>query len=261
LDTIKSTYKNVGIDLDKIPILLDSEEREGKSQHGFCFGIDPPEDIRILLNLDDGPMMANILMHEYGHGIYGYYGRHEEFILRGSPTSFMNEAVANFFGDFSNEAEWMKKYSKIPKGLLQEYQDIRKYRTIRDVRASIARMIFEREVYRKPGQNLTKLYWKLISKILGVPSHPELKTWAGIIHFTSHPVYLQNYFIADVISAQFRAFLKKQNKTIIGNPKTGKFFIESIIQHAATKHWDEILKSATGEKLNPKYFVEELLAE
>ena len=90
LERVKATYLNIGFDLDKIPIEIDAEEREGKSQHGFCFPIDPPDDIRILLNIDDGPLMANFLLHELGHALYSFFGKHEEFVLRGAPTSFFN---------------------------------------------------------------------------------------------------------------------------------------------------------------------------
>ena len=127
------------------------------------------------------------------------------------------------------------------------------------MRASIVRILFEREAYKNPEQNLTKLYWNVVSKILGVPSHPELNNWAGIIHYTSHPVYFQNYLIADLISAQFKAFLNKKQRKIIDNPETGKFFINEILCKAAVNHWDQLLEQVTGEGLTPRYFIDEIL--
>jgi oligoendopeptidase F len=36
--------------------------------------------------------------------------------------------------------------------------------------------------------------------------HPEVDSWASIIHFTSHPAYYQNYLLADMIAAQLMRF-------------------------------------------------------
>ena len=87
------------------------------------------------------------------------------------------------------------------------------------MRASIARIMFEHQAYKNPDHNLTKKYWELLSTILNITPHPELRGWTGIIHYTSHPVYLQNYLIADLISAQYKAYLGKKHTTIIDNPK------------------------------------------
>ena len=44
-----------------------------------------------------------------------------------------------------------------------------------------------------------------------------------------------------------------------GKPELGRYLKEKIFQPGKSLRWDELLRQATGESLNPKYFAEQFV--
>jgi oligoendopeptidase F len=127
------------------------------------------------------------------------------------------------------------------------------------VRFYLVMLNFEREAYRNPDQDLTKLWWAMNEKYLSLPPHPEVDSWASIIHFTSHPAYYQNYLLADMIAAQLMHRLRRDQGPVLDNARTGEFLKTQIFSKGASVPWAQLLADTTSEPLNVKYYVEDKL--
>ena len=259
LPRLKKTYQGIGLDIEKMPILVDDEERAGKSQHAFSFSIDVPTDIRILANADDGIAAYRTMFHEMGHAVYSASIRQSTFLLQDAASACFTEGIGQFFPMFLDEQAWLTAAAGVPAGLANDYRKRTKEDAAYGIRFYLVMLNFEREAYRNPEQDLTKLWWAMSEKYLGLPPHPDVDSWASIIHFTSHPVYYQNYLLADMIASQLMHHLKTEQGGVLDNAKTGEFLRSQVFAKGSSVPWMKLLSDTTDEPLNVKYFVEDKL--
>ncbi|HEV8376680.1 MAG TPA: M2 family metallopeptidase [Candidatus Polarisedimenticolia bacterium] len=259
LPRLKRTYRGIGFDIEKMPILVDDEERPGKSQHAFSFSIEVPTDIRILANADDGVASYRTLFHEMGHAVYSASIQQPSFLLQDAASACFTEGIGQFFPLLLEDEKWLTSEAGVPLRMAREFKRKLREDAAYGVRFYLVILNFEREAYANPEQNLTRLWWAMNEKYLGLPPHTEVDSWASIIHFTSHPAYYQNYLLADMIAAQLMHHLESQQGSVLDNAKTGEFLRESVFAKGASVAWRRLLSDTTGEDLNVKYYVEERL--
>ena len=116
-------------------------------------------------------------------------------------------------------------------------------------------------MYLQSERNPNEIYWELVRDLLQVQSHDEVAAWAQLIHFTTHPVYYQNYTVADLIAAQLHHTLEEKYGKVVGAPSTGSFFRNEIFRHGSLYRWTDLIERTTGEPLTADYYVEEWLGE
>jgi len=259
LPRLKKTYQGIGLDIDKMPILVDDEERAGKSQHAFSFSIDVPTDIRILANADDGIAAYRTMFHEMGHAVYSASVRQPTFLLQDAASACFTEGIGQFFPMFLDEQTWLTGAAGVPPPLANEYRKRTREDAAYGIRFYLVMLNFEREAYRHPDQDLTKLWWAMHEKYLGLPQHPEVDSWASVIHFTSHPAYYQNYLLADMIASQLMHHLKGEQGKVLDNAKTGEFLQSQVFAKGSSVPWMKLLSDLTAEPLTVKYYVEDKL--
>jgi peptidyl-dipeptidase A len=118
---------------------------------------------------------------------------------------------------------------------------------------------FERLMYEDPSRDLDGLWWELVEKYQFVQTpagRDKTPDWATKYHIALAPAYYQNYLLGRMMSLQWSAWLDGQAGGIVGRPQAGEFFRTRIFQPGNTMHWNDALEYATGEKLNPDYFVQ-----
>ena len=256
---VHATFLDVGLDIDLLPITVDAEPRPGKSQHAYSFPIDPPGDVRILTNADDGLASATTLLHEMGHAVHSALIDQPFFTLRSPPSKSVSEGIANFFGILTEDPEWQTRYASIPAETIARFERYRREQAAFEMRRMLLYIFTEREIYRKPEGDPHQIYWSLAHDLLHVNPLHDTAAWAHLIHYTTHPVYYQNYLIADLIAAHLAHHMRERAGGIVGEPETGRFLRDEIFVHGARYRWDELIERATGEPLRADYYVEEWL--
>jgi peptidyl-dipeptidase A len=255
----RRTFAGLGFDLASLAIHWDLEPREGKSEHAFCFPVDPPGDVRVLANARPGIDAAATLLHETGHAVHATALEDASHLLRDGPSGAFNEGIGELFGQLAYDPEWMAGVAGVPADLAARYLEIRRTRRLFTVRWYLALLDFEREAYARPGQDLSALYWAMLHRYLLVPEHPEIPVWAQVPHLLSHPVYVQNYLLADLVAAQMRADLTKRHGGLVGRRDTAGDLRERLFRHGALYAGQDLILRATGARLDPAFFARELL--
>ena len=74
------------------------------------------------------------------------------------------------------------------------------------------------------------------------------------------PVYYHNYVLGNLTAAQLRHHLEKN---VVGGPfygsaMAGRYLQEAVFGPGARNGWEDTVLEATGEMLNPDYFVKSL---
>ena len=108
---------------------------------------------------------------------------------------------------------------------------------------------------------MNTLWWDMVEKyqLLHRPEGRDEPDWAAKIHLALHPVYYQNYILGELSASQLKRHLLANYGGLVDNPRAGRFLIERVFRPGAVREWDSALEYATGEKLNPRYFVEEFV--
>lgn len=257
-DLVKSSLEKLGYDLDQLPIYFDLESREGKSQFAYAFPIKTPDDVRVLANLTNGLYSTKVLMHEVGHALHATQISQEKALFTNSIASAWGEGMAQLIAAQCDEKDWLQNEANVPAAIVDEYIEAKNKQDLIYLRTTLVRLNFEYEAYRNPNQDLNKLYWDLFEKYMFLPRHEDLKPWAGLIYYTTHPIYLQNYLFADIITAQSLNTIKKMYGYYSGNNLAGSFLTHNYFRFGSRYSWREMLKRGTDEDFNPDYLVEQL---
>ena len=129
------------------------------------------------------------------------------------------------------------------------------------LRWAITFVRFERELYRDPEQDLNRLWWDYVSRFQKVtpPTNRNQPDWASKIHLSTSPAYYQNYVFGELMASQLWNYIKRNVEGFAGFPEAGEFLIQKVFRPGARYEWNEMLRQATGEQLNPEHFIEQFV--
>jgi len=271
LKIVTDYYKSIGFDVNDILNRSDLYEKPGKNQHAYCTSIDRSGDVRILANIKNNYNWTSTMLHELGHAIYEIgIDTTLPFLLREPAHIFTTEAIANYFGLMASNPQWLIKNLGIDEKEINSIKD-KVFNNARLEKLVFSRWSqvmyrFEKSMYENPDQDLNSLWWSLVEKyqLLKKPADRNKPDWAAKIHIATVPCYYHNYLLGDLFAAQIdnyiqTHFAKNSYGDITGNIEAGKFINEKIFKPGLKYKWDEMIKKATGEELNPLYYVKKFV--
>lgn len=265
-------FDGVGLDIRDILGRSDLYEKEGKCQHAFCLHVGRFEDVRVLCNLTDTEWWMNTMLHEFGHAVYDkYLGNDLPFFLRDVAHTLTTEAIAMFFGRLSRNAAFLKHYV----GVSAEEAEAVAATAAAGGRAGLLILTrwvlvmthFERAMYENPEQDLNSLWWEMVQRYQWItpPEDRNAPDWAAKLHLALAPVYYQNYLLGEMMASQILEYIRRHilppgsnDEALITSPSVGEYLNQKIFTPGARLPWNDLIATATGDPLNPAYFVEHL---
>ena len=266
----RETYDNMGLEVRDVLARSDLYEREGKSQHAFCMGIgrEYPYDVRVLANVQPDSYWADTMLHEFGHAVYDkYINPSLPYLLRSIAHINTTEAIALMMGGLVDDPGWLSSVAGVPEenlaGAGERLSWIGGADRLVFTRWALVMYNFEKALYENPDRDdLNSLWWDLVEEIQLVSRPPgrDEPDWAAKIHVAVAPIYYHNYVLGHLTAAQLRRYLEEN---VAGGPFykseiAGRYLQEAIFGPGARDDWETTVLRATGEELNPKYFVESL---
>jgi len=261
----KKYYQSIGLEIEDILEKSDLCEKPGKNQHAFCFGIDAPRDVRVLCNVKPNAQWMDTMLHEFGHGVYDkYLDENLPWVLRSAAHIFTTEGIAIFFGALSSNPSWIKE---IVDKELSEQEVVEARKMLQFNKLIFSRFVqvmfrFEKALYENPDQDLDDLWWSLVEKyqLLKRPEGKRSGDWASKIHIATAPVYYHNYLLGDLFASQLRSYIfnnVSKNASFANDEKIGEYLKERVFAPGESYIWEEFVRFATGDDLDPKYFAAE----
>jgi peptidyl-dipeptidase A len=257
-----ATYDGLGLEVRDILARSDLYARPGKNQHAFCIHINREGDVRTLNNLVPDKEWASTILHELGHGVYDkYIDRDLPWMLRQPAHTLSTEAIAGLMSGLTSEPIWLSEILGLPKReasrLSLPLHDHERAGRLIFTRWCLVMTYFELAMYADPERDLDTLWWDLVERYQMVrrPEGRRQPDWAAKIHIAMYPVYYQNYQLGYLVGEQFRDRILRTAGGIVGQKKAGRWLVERVFKPGAKEDWAGHVRTATGEPLNPKYFV------
>jgi peptidyl-dipeptidase A len=265
----KAHYNSIGLDIDDLLKKADLYEREGKSQHAFCLDVDHEGDVRVLCNIRQNERWMSTMLHEFGHAVYDKYNDGAlPYFLRTPAHILTTEAIAMLNGRMSKNPEWLVKIGGLSESEAKRLSGSA-FKTLRSemlifLRWAITLVRFERELYRNPSQDLNRLWWNYVERYQKITPPPDRTNadWASKSHLSTSPVYYQNYVLGELMASQLLEYIYRnvvKVESYVGNAASGRFLVEKVFKPGARYQWNEMLKKATGEELNPEHFIKQFV--
>ena len=264
-------FAAIGLPVDDLLKIADLYERPGKCQHAFCTNIDRAADVRVLCNNRPNERWMSTTLHEFGHAVYDkFLDPALPYLLREPAHVMTTEAIALFMGRLTKNADWLATYAGVaPEEAARIAASAR--RETRDyllvfMRWCFVMAHFERALYHDPEQDLNTLWWALKANYQGLipPEDRHAPDWAAKIHLAAAPVYYHNYQLGEMVASQLLHHLTttvlagEPAAALIASPKVGAYMETALFRSGAVSPWETWIKDATGEALDPGYFVEQL---
>ncbi len=261
-------FKHLGLPYEDVLKNSDMFERPGKNQHAFSIDMDTLGDVRNLCNVKPTAEWMDTVLHEAGHGVYSLgCDRNLPFNLRDAAHIFTTEGVAMLFGAKARDPEWMAQFAGVDAEKAKNAAKALQKQRIREqlifCRWVIVMVNFEKALYELANQEdaeekLKTLWWDMVEKyqLLHRPDNRHEGDWAAKPQFGIAPVYYHNYMLGELFAAQLRKSMGTED-----GAEFGKVLTEKVFAPGAKYAWPEFVEQATGEKLSPKAFSEELTIE
>ena len=275
LEILVSTYyAGIGLPIDEMLKKSDLYEKPGKNQHAFCSDMDKEGDVRVLCNIKPNSYWMGTLLHEFGHSVYD---RYKDFTLpwdlRDPAHTFTTEAIAEMFGRFSSNPQWLKDNVGITEEEKMKIAD-NAFKSLRLQQLVFSRWAqlmynFEKGMYENPDQDLNKLWWDLAEKyqmLKRVEGRNE-PDWATKIHIATVPCYYHNYLMGEILASQLYYYIvanviKSEDyrfQSFSNNKGVGEYLKTKVFMPASRYYWNEMIEKATGEKLTAKYYAKQFV--
>ncbi len=250
---IKELVKSWGIKTEELPILI---KQADIPFGGLCFSIRIPTDVRIVSNPRDGHRFYVTLFHEYGHALHACFVKQRHYPLKLDVGCF-SEAMATILQHFTSDPDWLRMNTSLTSEEITRFVKATKASLLLRLRNLMALSIFEFLAYENPEQNLNKLWSRTQAKYLFV-SENETPQWAAQSIYTTHPIYFQNYILAEMIAAQTIRCLKEKYGQLLKNARIAEFLIQNYYSPGSSVDWPQKIEKATGTKLGAEALVQQL---
>ncbi len=275
---VKEILEHIGFDL--------SAGRFDISNAPFCTGLGG-NDIRVTTSLDSDLIgVIAYTLHEGGHGIYaqGYDTEIKNSFIANSPSYGMDESQSRLYETIIGLGLpfWINFYPKLQKvfpGQLKNislevfYQAINKIEptTVTNgneltsplhdiIQYEIEKDLIEGKLQVK---DVPKVWGMKVEKYIGIkPKNNEEGVLQCSHWFTGNFGYFPSYLLGDIYASQIYHSAKERIGDLdvmiaSGNMKVLKDWLrENIHKHGAMYSARDILKMASGEDVNEKYFID-----
>jgi carboxypeptidase Taq len=281
--------KALGLDVMKLIGFDFDAGRLDVSKHPFCGGV--PEDVRITTRYNEDDFMESLMgvIHETGHARYEQnlprqwvnqpagrarsMGIHESQSLffemqLGRSTEFITLIQPLIIQHFGNDPAFeienlVKLYTRVKADYIRVDADELTYPLHVILRFEIEEALMNEKM---SVEDIPRVWNEKMQEYLGVDTVDNYKNGCmQDIHWTDGSFgYFPTYTLGAMYAAQYAHFLKQKLPNFSANVRSGEFeeiftwLRENIWSKASLLTTEELVVQATGEPLNPAYYLEHL---
>lgn len=248
LPAVKEVFGGLGFNIDALGIDIKFRDIP---YGGLCFTIKVPEDVRVLADPQAGHSHYVTLFHELGHAIYSKLVAQKHYALQRDTSSCFTEGIAVLMSRFAENREWLSERKGLTEKQLDDYLDQLVFTRIYRLRSLCQQALLEYSIYEDPDQDIEVQSAQLMRKFMMAKAYPS-ELWAANPFYVNHPVYLQNYVIAEMIAQQIYDYLKGHYTALLGNRVVSKFMVRNFFASGGAAPWRGKIEFVTDKPLGPE---------
>lgn len=211
-----------------------------------------PGDARILTGYGDSMQAYKTAYHEYGHALHATFSE-PSFSLRNESDMF-DEGIAECLAMFLYYPSWLRRHG-LPEEEIKRYQENRRLLLMYRDRSICSDSVAELQVWDDPAADSTEIFGAVTARLMGGQKHP--RPFAAVPRWTQ-PMCMHSYFIADAISSQTHAYLRKEFGSVFDNEAPMRSLIDQYLRPGATIPWLDKIRNLTGEDFKFEYLGQQL---
>ncbi len=205
-------------------IVLDTEDRPGKSARAFVADLKVPDDIRLVVRPGGGLDDYFSLLHEYGHA------QHLAHVSRDAPIEerrlgdlSVTEGYASLFDHLLLDEAWHRRYLKLNPATAREAARIAAFNNLWLLRRYCAKLPYELSLYQRgPDRSVADEYEERMTRALFVGVHK-----GTYLYDVDSQLYATRYLRAWALEARLHAVLQHRfNEDFWRNPAAGSWLKE-----------------------------------
>jgi len=245
----------LGYNLDKLHVEMRAADL---GFDGAAYPILYGRDVKILSNRLSGIRFYDRLLHSTGHALHYSMVDEPSFLLRANGAESFDEGLAEFMTLMLYRPEVSVPLFGLSANQAATFAKRYRLKTLFDLREKMADSLFEFEAYADPTQDLAALYNRIHTQFLGVDHH-NVPVWAYNPMYGSDPIYLQSFVLAHMVARQIQHTVDERFGPRWGTT-AGEFLRQKFYSRGAEQTVDQIMQSATGKHLDPKFLIDYLRA-
>jgi len=250
----KKLAASLGYNLERLPVEMQVADL---SFPGAAYPIVYGKEVKILANRYSGIFFFDRLLHATGHALHYSMMNEPSFLLRNNYAEPFDEGLAQVIALRLYHPEVGTELFGLTREQAELVAEISRWKTLFEIRRTMADSLFEFEGYAEPNQDLAALYNRIHTEYLGVDMHGT-PVWAYNPMYGSDPIYLQSYVVGDIVAHQISHTIDREFGAR-WDYKAGVYLKKYFYSRGAEQTMDEIMQSGTGEPLTVRYLIDYLI--
>ena len=209
-------------------ILLDTEERPGKTSRAFVADLRVPSDIRLVVRPSGGLDDYYALLHEFGHAQQlAHISRTAPLEERRLGDVSVTEGYAYLFDHLLLDEAWHRRYLRLPASTAREAARMAAFNNMYLLRRYCAKLPYELALYeRGPERALADEYEDRMARALLIQVHRGY-----FLHDVDPQLYSTRYLRAWAFEARLhKVMLERFNEDFWRNPAAGTYLKQLFAQ-------------------------------
>jgi len=244
---VSKVLTTMGFDLSKIKV--DGEDRPKKHPSAMCWGIQVPNDIRILFKPVSPFTDIASVFHEFGHGIHDASANPEDpYWKRYLISMGVAETFSILIESLMDTSEFLKSHFGFNDKIIADIVNRRHFMNLYFLTFysanSITKLQFWKEEYSLEETN--KVYEEMTERFMGIRIPGPY--WQLHHIMSEHDLYAPSYLIAAVRVGELTNLLTKEYGSHWWESKEAGAFIRELASQRADI-------DLSWSKLDPKYYV------
>ncbi len=208
LEKVRSFLAGWGIDASRIKV--DDQDREKKSPSAFCFGIQIPNDVRVVYRKVSPFSDFGSVFHEFGHGIHGISGRSDDPVWKRYiiPRS-VAETFSTLLESMLDNPEYLGEHLGLHKDSIRNVLDRRRFMHLAFLTFYAANSIMKMEFWKYSYTvEQAANRWQELTKRFFI----EVPGYYWVLHhiMPNYDMYSPSYVIANLRVSAIRKRLKEK---------------------------------------------------
>ena len=262
-EVLRDTFRSLGFDITRYNLTYDIFPRKNKTEWGYNFTIQDGVDSRIIANVENKYHYYKVLLHETGHALHALSLDPGDILLNLGISGIVRESFARVCDSLLYEESF---YSRVFKRTLsrtkKDFERIKRLNKIHCIRRMHA-MFFDQALYQENLNSLhdiNALYWRTRKSILNEEPYTDNAPWGYVIHYSTHPIYLHNYLLAEITHDMLRScFVQKHG---VSNPfdkpvDFGQFLKSELLEPSGAYTFQQLFEKISGGQFSLKYLAED----